>query len=529
MNNGITIPNLIKFYSTFKPCDNHFEAFDIEDEPITMKSDIHWNDINKLPTYRFQIADLDAFYFSLKVLISVLRHQSNSDSNMDYISELLKLFFNINICHKHDICFHDFTDGDRDILIGILAPHILNKNNPDEDEKDQEHSNKDRINTQNSDGNHNLQYDNYKDWLSFADLENQSFLELIDLEWFSNNNHLYHKKDESFINTETKDSRSLKEIIDKEPFFPYFKEDYNVLFGTSNYFVFIRWLYTMYERMRFALKIIRDQVDHDYKEKNHEVMYYFKNYMRSKERLKESRKSHSKNISDNSGLNKVDEDIEYDENKIKSWVVNHKLSVLIGITISRFKSKIDSATYEDLIRTFLGINSFVFVMYDKLIHTTIKSFHTLLHDEYSKSRSFRLFQKYSTLHDRQREKLYLEDYKINLNEMNLSGSFTARLLYSPISRILCINFFHVESPFTNSSLVNQLNEYKTNYTSKASCRKLYSGDLKLPSSNVFLKRNLKCIDESSLYMSQSLTNSFANSSLQIRYQTNTTETFTRNK
>ena len=42
------------------------------------------------------------------------------------------------------------------------------------------------------------------------------------------------------MNTESNDGRTFEEIIENEPFIPYFKQDYSVLFGTSNYFAFIR-------------------------------------------------------------------------------------------------------------------------------------------------------------------------------------------------------------------------------------------------------------------------------------------------
>lgn len=523
---------LIKFYSTFKPWDQQYEFEDIEDEPISLKNEWYLKHVNKLPTYRFQIIDNDAFQICLKLLYSVLKNQSHSESNIDYFSEFLKLFFKLEIHHKHDICFHDLSDSDRDILIGILAPQILNKNNPDEDERDQQHVSKEKSLTPDGANQSASRFERYKDCLSFADIENQSFLELVDLDCFTWINSSAHKKDESFMNTESNDGRAYEEIIENEPFIPYFKQDYSVLFGTSNYFAFIRWLFTMYERMKYVIKLVREQVNLDYDNKREEVMYYYNNYLRAKERIKEAHKFTPKHAHTNSNINMLNEETDIDENNVKNGVVNHKLSILIGLTISRFKSKIDSATHEDLVRTFLGIKSFPMFMYDKLIHTTIKAFHTLLQEEYLKSRSFRLFQKYSSLHDRQRERLYLEDYRQNLNDMNVSGNFAARLLYSPLSKILCINFFDIHHPFTNTALVDQLKDYKSNYTSKISRETFYSGDLKLPSSNVFLMRNIKEVVKSSqksLELSQNLSNSFANNSLQIRYRAGETDIIHRKR
>ena len=124
--------------------------------------------MDKLPTYRFQIIDNDAFQICLKLLYSVLKNQSHSESNIDYFSEFLKLFFKLEIHHKHDICFHDFSDSDRDILIGILVPQILNKNNPDEDERDQQHVSKEKSLTPDGANQSVSRFERYKDCLSFC-------------------------------------------------------------------------------------------------------------------------------------------------------------------------------------------------------------------------------------------------------------------------------------------------------------------------------------------------------------------------
>lgn len=400
----------------------------------------------------------------------------------------------------------------------------MNKNNNEDFESHQ--PSRDRLSSMGAGDSNAPHIESYKDCLSFADIENHSFLELIDLDCFTAINDADLKRDETFMNTETSDDRSFEEIIEKEPFVPYFKQDYSVLFGSLNYFAFIRCLFTMYERMKFVMQLIKEQVSQDYHNKRDEIMYYYNSYLRAKERINEAQKFSPRHSQFNPNLNKVNDETETDESKIINGVFNHKLSVMIGLTISRFKSKIDNATHEDLIRTFLGIKSFPMFMYDKLIHTTVKAFHILLQEEYLKSRSFRLFQKYSSLYDRQRERLYLEDYRQNLNEMNNSGNLAARLLYSPNSKILCMNFFNVEHPFTSTPLVDQLKKYKSNYTSKISQEAFYSGNLKLPSSNVFLKRNIRKVvtsSQASLELSQNLSNSFANNSLQIRYRAGETD------
>lgn len=528
-------PNdLIKFYTTFKPSDYPFEPPEIEDEPISLKSSFAINYPKKLPTYRFQISDYNAFYTSLKIIISVLKFQSTSDKSLEFIVDLLKYFFKIDCINQDDVSCYDFSDSDRDILISIIAPHILNKSHSEDEEQESSHS---QGNSQSSNGKDKDQtpQESFRDCLSFADIENQSFLELIDTKYFTSEpNSLQNENDESYMNTDTPDPRTQEEIYENEEFIPHFKQEYSVLFGGSNYYVFIRWLYTMYERLRLAHKIIWDQVNHDYNEKKDEILHSYKIYLKSKERCSEEAKSNKENGNETHhfDLNQINNLEELNEEEVKRSVVNHKLSILIGISVTRYKCKIDSSTFEDLVRTFLGIKSFFFFTFDKLIHTTIKSFHALNNDEFLKSKAFKLFRKYSNLKDRQREKLYLEDYKIKLSDMSITGGFTTRLLFSPKSNILWINFFNISMPYTNSALVEDLSEYRTNFTLIPPSEKMHSDDLPIPSSSVFLKRNKKLVMKSlennvamfnNMTILNNMPNSFSTSWLRVRYHTQQTD------
>lgn len=78
-----------------------------------------------------------------------------------------------------EIGCYEYSDSDRDILISILIPHILNRSSSDE-EDDGDYSHNDEESHGKDNDEHSQEQDN--NCLSFADLENQSFLELIDLE-----------------------------------------------------------------------------------------------------------------------------------------------------------------------------------------------------------------------------------------------------------------------------------------------------------------------------------------------------------
>uniref|UniRef100_A0A7S3J495 Sin3 C-terminal domain-containing protein n=1 Tax=Euplotes harpa TaxID=151035 RepID=A0A7S3J495_9SPIT len=330
------------------------------------------------------------------------------------------------------------------------------------------------------------------------------------------------------MNTNTEDRRSVEEIAEQAEFLPYFTNDYSVLFGSPNYFVFLRCFYTMYERIRLAHKIIADKVAIDFKEKKEEILHCYRSYIRAKERDNEIRKYGCKDPSEinaNANENQLNFD-DVDENVIKAAVTNHRLAILLGISITKFKNKLDGATFEDLVRTFLGIKSFFFFTFDKLIHTTFKAFQALLNDEVLKSKSFKLFLKHCRVNNRQRETMYLNDYKLKLNELNSSGGFTARLLYSPKSKCLSINFFSVPRPYTSSSLTEEFRTYKEKYVASGQNEKLYSGDLPLPSSNVFLKRNKKAVMDAMnghVVLTQNMSNSFSVNCLKLRYREHQTD------
>ena len=86
--------------------------------------------------------------------------------------------------------------------------------------------------------------------------------------------------------------------------------------------------------------------------------------------------------------------------------------------------------------------------------------------------------------------MYLADYKRNLQGMSSSLRYTIRLLYSPISRLLCIHIFDIDKPFSDPQLNDELTKHKFAYTHHDnSDSKTHIDELEFPSSNVYLKRN----------------------------------------
>lgn len=225
------------------------------------------------------------------------------------------------------------------------------------------------------------------------------------------------------------DPKKLDEKVESEEFIPYFTKDYSVVYGSPHYFVFIRCFYTMYERIRLVKKIIIDKVDEEFEENKQQITHHYKNYMKAKNRIRENRGIPLQTDSPDSEMQEGDE-------AIKNSVVRHRLAILVGITVTRSRSKLDWSTFEDLIRVFLGNKAFFFFTFDKLIQTTNKAFQSILSDEVQKSQSFDMFKKYSLVDTDLRESMYLNDYKINLQAMSSMNGYTCRMLYSPKSKIL---------------------------------------------------------------------------------------------
>lgn len=115
---------ILKVFTTFKPCDYPFETPIFDDEPITLRNPILHKHLDKLPTYRMQMADDSSFELCWKILISVVGFQSYSEKGLCYIDELLRHFFKIDCLNMDRISCVEYSESDRDILIGILAPQI---------------------------------------------------------------------------------------------------------------------------------------------------------------------------------------------------------------------------------------------------------------------------------------------------------------------------------------------------------------------------------------------------------------------
>lgn len=200
------------------------------------------------------------------------------------------------------------------------------------------------------------------------------------------------------MRVDPEDMRDPSENLEKEHFIPYFKKEYKVAFGSPNHFVFLKCLFVMYERLRLAKKIIQDRVEEDFVENRDAVVHAYKGYKRSQERIRENR-----GLQEQAGA--TSDQITEDDSVIKERVARHRLAILIGVAMTKFKSKLDTATFEELVRVFLGVKAFFFFTFDKLIGVANKAFHSLFNDEYQKSSAFTLFEKYEGFTGKERTKL----------------------------------------------------------------------------------------------------------------------------
>ena len=61
-------------------------------------------------------------------------------------------------------------------------------------------------------------------------------------------------------------------IIEKSVFFPYFKPEYKLLYGTQFHYIALRQIYTIYERLMKAKMVIDQKVDEDISSKTEEML-----------------------------------------------------------------------------------------------------------------------------------------------------------------------------------------------------------------------------------------------------------------
>lgn len=129
----IDAEELCSLMTTFKPSDYPFSPCTIEDEPMTLKSNLLKKYPEKLPTFLMQVSDEYSFQLALKIMFSIIKFLPSSyNKHSEYLKGFISLF-GLTCKNPDDVSCYEFSDSDRDILIGILAPHILNKQDEDEE------------------------------------------------------------------------------------------------------------------------------------------------------------------------------------------------------------------------------------------------------------------------------------------------------------------------------------------------------------------------------------------------------------
>ena len=116
----------------------------------------------------------------------------------------------------------------------------------------------------------------------------------------------------------------------KPIFQPYFKPDYKLFYGSQNYFVFFRQIYTIYERLIKAKQIVSVKVEEELAEKQ-------------------------------------DDNLTARQAEFKQ----ERYELLIGGVINAINQTIDANKYEDFARTVLGNKAYLLFAFDKLVISVI--------------------------------------------------------------------------------------------------------------------------------------------------------------
>ncbi|CDW73125.1 paired amphipathic helix protein sin3a-like [Stylonychia lemnae] len=147
-------------------------------------------------------------------------------------------------------------------------------------------------------------------------------------------------------------SKDEVNLVQNSPFYPYHKPEYRLLYGSQNFYVILRQIYTIYERLMKAHQLVADKVQDDMNSRNDDNL---------KKRIDEFRKE--------------------------------RFEVFLGGILVAMQSGADFNKYEDFARALLGSKAYLLFSFDKLIVSTVKQLLNISNDD-SCQKSLKLYLKF---------------------------------------------------------------------------------------------------------------------------------------
>jgi len=255
-----------------------------------------------------------------------------------------------------------------------------------------------------------------------------------------------------------------EEEFEKSMFLPIYNKKFKLFFGSTQFYSFLRFYYSVYERLIKIKQTLRA---------------WHQELMVAKDTNSEELKAVRVLFQD-----RIEEAAEYDE---ESYVVNQYKKYLKTL-YSLINGNIDPNKYEDSIRILLDNKAYVMFTFEKLLNMTTKALLNLNNEDFN-NKVLDLYR-YQLKHPANfSENIYWSNYnKMTMEKNQNSQSF--RFLWDPDHMILCIHFF--ESPYgrNDRKMIEAFNVYTENYAKN--CSK-HDGDklARSKSSQLFLRRNVR--------------------------------------
>lgn len=178
----------------------------------------------------------------------------------------------------------------------------------------------------------------------------------------------------------------------------------------------------------------------------------------------------------------------------------------------------DATSYEDRLRQLLGMQAYVLFTFDKAVNLIMKPLSGLKSDDLA-GECWKLFKTYEDSPNIYQEEMYYNDF-LRILPLQYEPDFLVRIVYCPLSGVITCHGFSSEPFTTDRSLTQVIKSYRKDHcykfedvmehdlakdASPQSGAYLYkcnehtskNGSIKVPFSNVFLKRNRRQVQQSS--------------------------------
>ncbi|MCQ2819202.1 MAG: hypothetical protein MJ252_18215 [archaeon] len=425
----------------------------------------------KLPEIKIIFEDLDTLKLTIALIYYQLFHTSHTDTEkiLEYFNPLMINLFGMNMINLVKSLKGNEFSNDKNMNYNEVIEKIKNKKDLTKEEYE-EFFKMDKLTEKIKNifegGEEEMEESNSKD-----SKEKFSFFSKMD-----DSLNLSHSG-QSHDNTKTyrdiiifnNEDTSEKQFL----FYPLKQEDDSVFYSNEHCFVFLRYIFCIYERLN-KLK--------EYSENTEENKTENKNISKSL-RSKSSSIKNSQQLNIQHSHSHSQSNTECTPEVFKNYFIIYK---------ALLHKKLENPTiYEELCRDILGNESYFLFNMDKLVSLAIRNMATIVNDSLSKE-VLNLFKFEMCRKTKPNEKLYFAHY-LQLLDNNSSNNF--RILINRRLSIMCIHLMDLPNEQNKKDYYDQFKEFVTK-TLQDAYTQLYEGNVSDDDPfNIFLIRNQKAVKE----------------------------------